>query len=222
MIRVRVATANLHGLREGIEGAAEIFRSEGIDLAIVQESGPRGRLRTLAERAGMHAVPDPPALLRRRVQNAILVRRPWEVASVEHHRFDGADRWHPRGAVVASLLQGDLTLTAISTHLGVSGAERVRHARALARLIRARYPFVLGGDLNAEADSATVRCLSEIANDVGALAGATFPAGEPLARIDYLFVSPGIGIFDTGVRGGSEVSDHLMVVAGLDLGGAGT
>jgi endonuclease/exonuclease/phosphatase family metal-dependent hydrolase len=220
-MRIRVATANLHGLRAGVGGAAEILASEAIDLAMVQESGPRERFRALAERAGMERVVDPPTAMRRRVQNGVLVRRPWRVASVEHRRFAGSVRWHPRGATIASLVHGDMTIWAISTHLGLVGAERAAHARAVVELLVGRGPFVLGADLNAEEGSATLDIFRGAGRDVGETAGATFPSSDPSARIDYLFVSPEIRVLRVAVRGGPEVSDHLMVVAELEIEAGG-
>lgn len=216
-MQIRVATANLHGLRAGIERAAGIFGSEDVDLAMVQESGPRGSFRTLAERLGMEPVLDPLAVLRRRVQDGLLVRRPWRVATVEHHRFARSARRHPRGAVIALVSTGGRNLWVVSTHLGLTGAERARHARELLTLMADRRPFVLGGDLNAEETSAVVAMFDEVAIDVGRAAGATFPASAPSARIDYLFVSPDIEIRRVAVAGGAATSDHLAVVAELGL-----
>jgi endonuclease/exonuclease/phosphatase family metal-dependent hydrolase len=219
-MRIRVATANLHGLRAGVAGAAEILASDAVDLAMVQESGPRERFRALAERAGMERVDDPPAVLQRRVQNGLLVRRPWRVASVEHRRFAGSARWHPRGATIAAVANDDLTVWAIVTHLGFVGAERGAHAREVVGLLAGRDPFVIGADLNVGDDSATVRTFCQAGLDAGRTAGATFPATDPSARIDYVFVSPGIRVLHSAVQGGPEVSDHLMVAAELEIGGS--
>jgi endonuclease/exonuclease/phosphatase family metal-dependent hydrolase len=214
-MHVGVATANLHGLRAGTGGIARIFETEDIDVAMVQESGPRGSFRKLAERLSMERVADPPALLRRRVQDGLLVRRPWRVAEVEHHRFSGSARFYPRGAVIASLVGEERRLWVVSTHLGLAGEERGRHARELRTIIGDRRPFVLGGDLNADEDSPVVAVFSAMAVDAGRTAGATFPASAPTARIDYLFVSPEIEIDHVAVTGSGEASDHLVVVADL-------
>lgn len=216
-MQVRVATANLHGLRAGVAGAADLFATEAIDLAMVQESGPRGSFRKLAERLRMERVADPPAVLRRRVQDGLLVRRPWRVNTVRHHRFSGSARWHPRGAVIASLTGGEGSLWVVSTHLGFTGKERSRHARELLGIIGNRRPFVLGADLNAGEDSAVVAAFNEVAVDAGWMAGATFPASAPTARIDYLFASREIEVGGVAVRGNPDVSDHLMVVAELNV-----
>ncbi|MEA2554967.1 MAG: hypothetical protein QOI60_298 [Actinomycetota bacterium] len=214
-MHVDVATANLHGLRAGIDGIARILDAEDIDVAMVQESGPRGSFRKLAERLGMERVADPPAVLRRRVQDGLLIRRPWRVADVEHHRFSGSARFYPRGAVLASLASEEGRLWVVSTHLGLTGEERGRHARELRSIIGERRPLVLGGDLNADEDSPVVAVFNEIGVDAGRSAGATFPSSAPTARIDYLFVSPEIEIGRVAVSGGADASDHRLVVAEL-------
>ena len=218
-MNVRVATANLHGLRAGVGGTAELLDTEAVDLAMVQESGPRGSFRKLAEQVGMERVADPPALLRRRVQDGLLVRRPWRVEVVWHHRFSGASRLHPRGAVIALVTSGRGSLWVVSTHLGLAGGERYRNARELVGIIGDRRPFVLGGDLNAGEESSVVGAFSEVAVDAGREAGATFPASAPTARIDYLFVSRDIQVGRVAVRGGPETSDHLVVLADLTVPG---
>ncbi len=216
-MNVKVATANLHGLRTGIAGMASILDTEAIDLVMVQESGSRGSFRKLSEHAGMERVADPPAVLRRRVQDGLLVRRPWRVGAVRHHRFSGSSRRHPRGAVIALVTGGPGSLWVVSTHLGLDGGERYRHARELLGIIGDRRPFVVGGDLNAVEDSSVVGAFSEVAVDAGRVAGATFPASEPTARIDYVFVSREIGIGRVAVLGGPAASDHLVVLADLNV-----
>ena len=216
-MNIRVATANLHGLRAGIAGMASILDTEAIDLVMVQESGPRGSFRKLAGCVGLERVADPPAVLRRRVQNGLLVRRPWRVGAARHHRFSGASRLHPRGAVIALVTSDRGSLWVVSTHLGLAGGERYRHARELLAFLGDRRPFVLGGDLNAGEESSVVAAFSEVAVDVGRTAGATFPASAPSARIDYLFVSREIRVGRVAVRGGPDASDHLAVLADLEV-----
>ena len=218
-MNVKVATANLHGLRTGIAGTASILDTEAIDLAMVQESGPRGSFRKLAEHVGMERVADPPAVLRRRVQDGLLVRRPWRVDAVRHHRFSGSSHRYPRGAVIALATGGPGSIWVVSTHLGLAGGERYRNARELVGIIGDRRPFVLGGDLNAGEESSVVGAFSEVAVDAGREVGATFPASAPTARIDYLFVSRDIQVGRVAVRGGPETSDHLVVLADLTVPG---
>jgi len=100
----RVATWNVHGLRGGVGAVAEVVRAEAVDLLLMQESGPRRRLRELGEALAWSVAADPPAFPRRRVQNAVLVRP----ALADHVRsrlirFQVASPVHPRGVLLAEL-----------------------------------------------------------------------------------------------------------------------
>ena len=96
---LRVATWNVHGLRAGVTAVASAIRAEELDVVLVQESGPRRRLRDLARMLGWTLSADPRAFPRRRVQNALLAR-PGVVAGPirpRHIRFARASLVHPRG-----------------------------------------------------------------------------------------------------------------------------
>ena len=219
---IRVATWNVHGLRTGAEAAAEVVRQEAVDVLLLQESGPRRRLRALGAALGMVACGDPPSFPRRRIQNAVLVRSPREVRSDRLVRFDGGSLVHPRGALVARLDD----VTTVSVHLGLEGAERGRHVEQLLEILRRiDEPVVLGGDLNAHPEDAVSATIAAILPDVWTRAGEsdgqdhgrTFPSSMPTARIDYLFMGPAVQPLRVWTAGGT-VSDHLMVVADLQIG----
>jgi endonuclease/exonuclease/phosphatase family metal-dependent hydrolase len=112
-------------------------------------------------------------------------------------------------------------------HLGLHPRERLAHARALAALVEGvDDPIVAGGDLNERPDGRAVGFLSERFRDAwllgGDAQGETFPADQPTARIDYLFVSEGIVVERVLVPPGPdarEASDHRPLVAELTLPG---
>jgi endonuclease/exonuclease/phosphatase family metal-dependent hydrolase len=166
--------------------------------------------------------------LRRRVKDAVLVKTPWTILDHRQHRFEGGPWLSPRGALVATLGCGDARLLAVSTHLGLHPRERLADARALAGLVEdAGTPIVAGGDLNERPDGRAVGFLSERFRDAWLLGGdadgETFPADEPTARIDYLFVSEGIVVERVLVPPGPDVreaSDHRPLVAELTLPGS--
>ncbi|HJY32543.1 MAG TPA: endonuclease/exonuclease/phosphatase family protein, partial [Actinomycetota bacterium] len=86
--------------------------------------------------------------------------------------------------------------------------------------------IVAGGDLNEKPDGRAVGFLSERFRDAwllgGDAEGETFPADEPTARIDYLFVSDGIVVERALVPPGldaRQASDHRPLVAELTLPG---
>ena len=214
---LRAATWNVHGLRGGVEAIASVIRAEEIDILMVQESGPRRRLRSLGETLGMIVCADPPAFPRRRVQDAVLVRPSRQVRTHRLVRFEGGSLVHPRGALIARL-DG---VTAVSVHLGLDPAERGRHAEQLLDMLReAAGTVVIGGDLNAHPQDATPTRVSagyrDLWTQIGEGGEHTFPSDAPTARIDYLFAGPTVQPL-RGWTAGGRVSDHLMVVADLRM-----
>jgi endonuclease/exonuclease/phosphatase family metal-dependent hydrolase len=215
--RIRVATWNVHGLRADLGTVADVVRTEGVDVLMLQESGPRGGLRALGAALGMLVCADPPAFPRRRVQNAVLIRNP-HVVSHSFLRFSHGSFLYPRGALVAQIDEG---LSVVSVHLGLSGSDRGRHIQQLAGVARGPSKrFVIGGDLNALPGDPGPESLGAVATDCWDAArqgeGYTFPSHAPAARIDYLFAGPAIQPLRAWTAGGT-VSDHLMVVADLRM-----
>lgn len=221
----RVATWNVHGLRGGVRAIASAIRREELDIVFVQESGPRRRLRRLGRDLGWQVTADPRAFTRRRVQNAILTRRGvvW-LSQPRLVRFAGGSFQHPRGALIAQIARiPDVydQWTVASAHLGLDAAERGRHAAELRSLIEeGSRPLALGADLNVRPGEPSHAVLSTSMTDAWDVAGdgegATFPSHAPTARIDYLFVGPGVRALRAWTAGGTA-SDHLMVVADLAI-----
>jgi endonuclease/exonuclease/phosphatase family metal-dependent hydrolase len=164
---------------------------------------------------------DPRAFLRRRIENAVLIRG--EAASAVHarlQRFSRGSLVHPRGALVADV---DEQFSVLSVHLGLRGPERGRHIRQLVDMLGGSSgSFVIGGDLNALPGDPGPSAIALLATDswasVGEGSGATFPSRDPRERIDYLFAGPAVQPLRAWTAGGT-VSDHLMVVADLRLKG---
>jgi endonuclease/exonuclease/phosphatase family metal-dependent hydrolase len=224
-MRVRVVAYNVRGFRDGSERLVRLVDRFAPDVLLLNETGARWRLRGFARALGMELAADPWSPLRRRIKDAVLVRPPWWVVEHGQHRFDGRSWLYPRGALMATLEEGNARLCAISVHLGLHPRERLAHARALAGLIESvDAPIVAGGDLNEKPDGRAVGFLSERLRDAWLLGGdsegETFPADEPTARIDYLFVSDGIVVERVLVPPGPdarEASDHRPLVAELTL-----
>lgn len=224
---LRIVVYNVRGFRDGPDGVAAVVRRLRPDLLLLNESGRRRRLRGLARSAEMRVAADPWAPFRRRVKNAVLVRPPWTV--VEHRlvRFSRSRRWYPRGALVATIAAPQARALAVSVHLGLHPVERRRHAEELVALLRdARDPVMIGGDLNERPDGRAVAVLAERFRDAWPLgdevAGETFPASEPTARIDYVFVSGGVRVERAMVPPTPDVrtaSDHRPVVIEVTLPG---
>jgi endonuclease/exonuclease/phosphatase family metal-dependent hydrolase len=214
---MRVATWNVHGIRAGAEAVAAVVRDQAVDILLLQESGPRRRLRALGAALGMVVCGDPPAFPRRRIQNAVLVRPTPGVRTRRLVRFDAGSVLHPRGALIVGLDD----LTAVSVHLGLRGTERGRHVERLLEILRGiDEAVVIGADLNAHPEDAGPARIAASYQDVWTRAGdgegRTLPSHTPTARIDYLFASPAAQPLRAWTAGGTA-SDHLMVVADLRL-----
>jgi endonuclease/exonuclease/phosphatase family metal-dependent hydrolase len=221
-------TYNVRGLRAGVPAVERVVRATGPEILLLQESGSRRALRTLASTLGMGVAADPVSFPRRRVKNAVLVRPPWELLGARLHRFEGSARFYPRGALIADLRNGPIELRCASVHLGLRPAERMRHVRELAQLLpQPGTPSLIGGDFNEFPDARPISFLGERFDDAwtergaGAGAGETFPATEPAARIDFVFISASLEVPLAVVPGGADVvaaSDHRPVVVDLALG----
>ncbi|MFI2507124.1 endonuclease/exonuclease/phosphatase family protein [Streptomyces sp. NPDC018972] len=104
-----------------------------------------------------------------------------------------------------------------TTHLDYRADPSVREAQVadmLGVLAADRGPKVLVGDFNAEPTAPELAPLWERLRDAAPDAGGTYPAIDPVKRIDLITVSPGIRV--TGARTvATEASDHRPVVTDL-------
>ncbi len=224
-MQLRVVVYNVRGFRDGLERVAAVVSHFEPDLVLLNETGGRLALRRFARAVGMDVAGDPWSPFRRRVKDAVLARPPWRIAHARQHRFPTMSRLYPRGAIVAELRRAGARIFAVAVHLGLQPGERRRHAEALAELVRGLHgPVVVGGDLNERPDGEAVTFLSERFRDAwllgGDASGETFPAEEPSARIDYLFVSEAVRVDRAVVPGGPDArraSDHRPIVAALTL-----
>ncbi len=224
-MRVRVVSYNVRGFRDGLARVAAVVATLEPDVLVLNETGGRLALRRFARAVDMGLAADPWSPFRRRVKDAVLVRAPWRIESSFQRRFPTDRRLYPRGALVADLRRSGARLHAVATHLSLKPAERLRHAELLSELVRAaRTPAVVAGDLNELPDGKAVALLRARFVDAWASAvdgaGFTFPADVPTARIDYVFVTEGIGVEDAAVPEGADVreaSDHRPVVAVVDV-----
>ena len=224
-MRLTVVTYNVRAFRDGMERVAEVVERLAPDVLLLQESGSRRALRRFAADLGMDAAGDPWSPFRRRVKDAVLVRPPWRIVASRQHRFARSARFYPRGALVAQVGRAGRRVWAVSIHLGLTPVERNAHVHELTDLCAglAGGPVAIGGDLNATPEERAVRWLADRYWDAwasvsGGEGGATFPAREPTARIDFLFASAGLRVISARVPSrAEEASDHLPVMAELEV-----
>jgi len=225
---VRLLTYNVHGFRAGVDAVVAAVADEVPDVAFVNEVGRGRALKRFARWMGMRAASG--LRLFRTNPNAVLVRPPWRILERRVVRFTRMANLIPRGLVLARAGHAGLRIWAGSVHLGLSDAERVRHAEELTdALAGLTGPVLLGGDLNEDPDRPAARWISErfwdSFDERGDGVGHTFPSADPRARIDYLFVSEGVRVDAAWVKDGpavAQASDHLPVFADVFVGDGST
>ncbi len=134
----------------------------------------------------------------------------------------------PRAALLASAITRDGRLQVVTTHLDPSAEEtyRLQEAAAVLNIVRARAsvetPVLLGGDFNAEPDSAVMRLLRggglrDAWTECGHGEGLTYPGDQPRKRIDYLFLTGALRCSGAEVIG-TTISDHRPLLVTLASG----
>jgi endonuclease/exonuclease/phosphatase family metal-dependent hydrolase len=149
--------------------------------------------------------------------NALLVRKSAAVLDCEAIHLPALE---PRGAVMADVAVGGVTLRAVGMHLDLSGLWRRKQAHAILTHIAASthtHPTVMMGDLNEW--SAARGCLRDFARDHAfAATGPSFHARRPIARLDRIMVSRDLAVVECGVHASPaarKASDHLPIWAVL-------
>jgi endonuclease/exonuclease/phosphatase family metal-dependent hydrolase len=219
-MRLRVMVWNVHGFRAGAKRIAAAVTESAPDLLLLNETRYMGfHLRRFARLAGLEGASG--TGLWRPIPNAVLARRPWRVVDAGKTVFRRTRKTLRRGTLLTIVGRAGVRVSAGSVHLGLSGEERAEHARELTDLLAGREPVVLGGDLNEGPDGPAAGWIADRYWDAARDGGRTFPAWEPRARIDYLFVSEGVTVGRAWVGGQrfAGLSDHLPVLADLEVEG---
>ncbi|SDL68802.1 Metal-dependent hydrolase, endonuclease/exonuclease/phosphatase family [Nonomuraea maritima] len=228
---VRVATYNLHGMRDSVPALARVITAMDADVLCVQEAprfGPwRARRRALAEAAGLTLVTPG------RIGGvAVLCGRRVRVVHAAAHRLRGFAGLEQRGLAVAVVQAGAARLAVGSLHLDLSGPARMHHvaeAMTVMEGVAARFSatVVLAGDVNEQPHQPAWRYLAARLADCHAVApkgdGLTFASRRPSVRIDGVFAGRtaqvvSCGGVDAELGDLVTASDHLPVVAELRLG----
>ncbi|MFD7699302.1 endonuclease/exonuclease/phosphatase family protein [Streptomyces caelestis] len=216
--------AALRGLRADVIGLQEVDVHWGARSDFVDEA------RALAGKLDMRVFfapiydldPAGPDGERRRFGVAVLSRHP--VRAAENHEItrlstqtpDPVPAPAPGFAEVVVDVRG-AHVHVYTTHLDHRADPSVREAQVadmLAVLAADRGPKILVGDFNAEATDPELAPLWERLRDAAPGGGGTYPATDPVKRIDLVTVSPDVRV--TGARTvATEASDHRPVVADL-------
>lgn len=215
---LRVVSYNIHGRRGDRSALVEVVRELAPDVLVLQEAPRRFRWRQhCAELARqfrlVYAAGGLPSL-----GNVILVDVRVAVADSWCLRFPLTPGRHMRGAAVARCVVAGRPVTVAGTHLSVDPQERPVQAGLLRQeLAEVAEPLVLAADVNDEPGSEAWKLLADGLVDPGGEAAApTFPAIDPVRRIDLLLADSQLSVaayqvVDTPAA--RRASDHLPVVA---------
>jgi endonuclease/exonuclease/phosphatase family metal-dependent hydrolase len=195
----RVAAA-IRAQKADVVALQEVGRHWSADSDFRDHAADLGRLLAMESVYGANVDLDPlePGAPRRQYGTTILSS--WPVLDSENILLPRtSEESEQRGLLV---LDGELDgdrFRLLNTHLAISAQDRELQVEAiLAAADKATVPHALLGDFNAQPRAPELAPLFERFRDAWALAGDgdgyTFPASDPTARIDYVLVSPELGI----------------------------
>ncbi|WP_326750857.1 endonuclease/exonuclease/phosphatase family protein [Streptomyces hirsutus] len=244
-VPLRVATYNIHaGAGEDgvfdLDRTARALRDLDADVVGLQEVdvhwGDRSdfvdEARALAGKLGMRVffAPiydlDPAAEGGERRQYGVAVLSRYPVTEAENHEItrlstqtpDPVPAPMPGFAEVTVNVRG-AQVHVYSTHLDHRADPSVREAQVadmLDVLAADRGPKILVGDFNAEATAPELASLWQRLRDAAPGGGGTYPAVDPVKRIDLVAVSPDITVAGAEAVA-TEASDHRPVVTDLRI-----
>ncbi|WP_055691669.1 endonuclease/exonuclease/phosphatase family protein, partial [Streptomyces prasinus] len=244
-VPLRVATYNIHaGAGEDgvfdLDRTARALRDLNADVIGLQEvdvhwgdrSGFVDEARALAGKLDMRVFfapiydldPAAEGAERRRYGVAVLSRHP--VIGAENHEITRLSTQTPDpvpapmpGFAEVTVEVGGAHVHVYSTHLDHRADPSVREAQVadmLDVLAADRGPKILVGDFNAEAAAPELASLWQRLRDADPDGGGTYPAADPVKRIDLVAVSSGITVIGAEAVA-TEASDHRPVVTDLRI-----
>lgn len=226
-VRLRLATYNIHSLRDDQAALDETVRDIAPDILVVQESmrwfNPLTWFVNLARRFGMTG-----SVGGLRSQGNVILTRS-RVTLGEHWfvRYPLAFGHYPRGAVFLRCSVGDVTLLVVGSHLSPDPAMRLRQARLFKQALndaqsRSEAPALVGIDVNETPEDPAWQVLAEglldAAKETGQGDVPTFSTSHPDRRIDAIFLDPRTTVTAYSVVDTAQsrmTSDHFPVVADL-------
>lgn len=152
--------------------------------------------------------------------NAILSRYP--IVNYKNHILPPGEG-DERCCLEAEIGDPLFSFRVFNLHLGLKAAERYRHLQdiILPRVTAVSSPVILGGDFNARPESSEIGlvkgCLQDSFQANSGECIHTFPADQPRARIDYIFLNNRWELKDCYIIPDTQASDHLPLVCEVTI-----
>lgn len=148
------------------------------------------------------------------------------ILSIDHRRFANLREAERRGFIRVRVRAGGRDIDFVTTHLDYQyeDGRQFEIGQLLQGLGGASATLIVVGDFNAEPAGGSYRMMRERFADAwevnGAAGGLSYPAKQPVKRIDYIFYPQDAGV---RVRRAWTIetlaSDHLPVIADLEING---
>lgn len=229
---LKVMSYNIH---HGADAAEQMtlqeigafIKQSGADLVGLQEvdslcrrSGNLDQMKVLAEITGMHY-----AFYRHFAYDGgayglgILSKFPIKEQRNERITSVKNGKKESLAFLAVKLGVGKKELVFSTVHLALDQPTRLIQTEEIMRHLAGSEPVILTGDFNALPDTKEIELISEQLTFVDRDLAYTFPAAEPVKKIDYIFVSPSLlkKKNSTLVRKEIRYSDHLPLEATLKL-----
>jgi endonuclease/exonuclease/phosphatase family metal-dependent hydrolase len=223
--QLRLATYNLHSLRDDSAALDATVRGFTPDILVVQEAlrwfNPFTWFVNLARRFGMASSVGG----LRSQGNVILTGSRVTVHEHWFFRYPLAFGHYPRGAVFLRCSADGVAFVVAGSHLSPDAAMRLRQAGLFKEeLDKARAaaaaPALVGLDVNESAGEPAWQVVAAGMLDAAEVTGQggvpTFSTGDPQRRIDAIFVDPSVAVVEYSVVDSPQsraASDHFPVVA---------
>jgi endonuclease/exonuclease/phosphatase family metal-dependent hydrolase len=218
---LRVATWNVHDLKDDVAAAVRVVRAVDPDVLCLQEVPRRPfsgrRVAGFAQRCGLTFA----GRHRGSGGTTVLTRPSLDLHDSRHEGLPVAPLQRERGYAVAQVaLPGHRPLTVASIHLGLDPVEREQHVRQVLSDVGPSEALVVAGDLN---ELSTGRAWSLLQARLPQVSPErpTFSARHPRMVIDAVFASlPMVPDDRAPVLDPADLvraSDHLPVWADLDV-----
>jgi endonuclease/exonuclease/phosphatase family metal-dependent hydrolase len=134
------------------------------------------------------------------------------IVSSENTPLPNPKNVEPRGCLRVTVQWEGGEVDVFNAHLGLKGPEREEQAAAVVKLVDAKRPLILAGDMNEGVEGPDVKQFTALLHD------ALTPAAGPkdIRRIDHILVSGAFDVVEGRVMKNDETrvaSDHLPCVA---------